>query len=281
MSSTLDSIWYVYGIVPGEFASGSLPEGLDDAGVAVERHGEFAALVSVLDGSAYGPERVEQSSGDVEWLSPRATAHDRVLTWASDHGAVVPLPMFSLFSGRDAVQAMLDSRSAQLSTTLARVRRGREYALRVYRVDAELLDVVPEMSPRLGELAAQAAAASPGQRYLLERKLDGEKRNELRSVTEQVVDDIVGQLAGHAVESVRSPIPRAAERSTGAGGGAGSGTMVLNAAFLVAASALEAFQRTLTSIVARHDRRGFRFDFTGPWPPYHFAQPSTADDGAL
>jgi len=273
MASTLDSIWYVYGIVPGEFSAGALPEGLDDSVVAVERRGDLAALVSVLDGASYAPERVEQSSGDVEWLSPRATAHDRVLTWASDHGAVVPLPMFSVFSGRDAVRAMLDERTTQLSTALTRVRRGREYALRVYRVDAELLDVIPEMSPRLRELAEQAAAASPGQRYLLERKLDGEKRGELRNVTQQVVDDIVELLGGHAVEAVLSSIPRAAERT------AGSGTMVLNAAFLVPPSALEAFQETLTAIVSRHDQRGFRFDFTGPWPPYHFTQTSTDDDG--
>jgi len=275
MSSTLESIWYVYGIVPGsaEFTNGALPEGLDDAGVAVERRGDLAALVSVLDGASYAPSTVEQSSGDVEWLSPRATAHDRVLTWASDRGAVVPLPMFSLFSGRDAVRAMLDDRSAQLSSALERVKRGREYALRVYRIDAELLDVIPEMSPRLRELAAQAGSASPGQRYLLERKLDGEKRVELRSVTQQVVDDIVEQLGRNAAETARSPIPRAADRTPA------TGTMVLNAAFLVAPSALEAFQRTLTSIVERHDQRGFRFDFTGPWPPYHFAHPSTADDG--
>jgi len=276
MSSTLESIWYVYGIVPGgaDFTSGALPEGLDDAGVAVERRGDLAALVSVLDGASYASSRVEESSGDVEWLSPRATAHDRVLTWASDRGAVVPLPMFSLFSGRDAVRTMLDDRSAQLSSALERVKRGREYALRVYRVDAELLDVIPEMSPRLRELAEQAGSASPGQRYLLERKLDGEKRGELRSVTQQVVDEIVEQLGRNAAESVRSPIPRAADRTPA------SGTMVLNAAFLVAPSAFEAFQRTLTSIVERHDQRGFRFDFTGPWPPYHFSQPSTADDGA-
>lgn len=278
MSSTLESIWYVYGIVPAELTSGSpsagVPEGLDDASVAVERRGDLAALVSVLDGASYSPSRVEESSGDVEWLSPRAMAHDRVLTWASDHAAVVPLPMFSLFSGRAAVHAMLDERSTQLSSALARVKRGREYALRVYRVDAELLDVIPEMSLRLRELALQAASASPGQRYLLERKLDGEKRGEVRNVTLQVVDDIVEQLGRHAVESVRSPIPRAAE------GTAASGTMVLNAAFLVAPMALEAFQRTLTSLVARRDHRGFRFDFTGPWPPYHFAHTSTADDDA-
>ena len=275
----LESIWYVYGIVPGEFTSGSLPEGLDDTRVALERRGDLAALVSILDGASYTPGRVEQSSGDVEWLSPRALAHDRVLTWASDRGAVVPLPMFSLFSGRDAVREMLDERSAQLSSALAKVKQGREYSLRVYRVDAELLDVLPEMSPRLRELAAQAASASPGQRYLLERKLDGEKRGELRSVTQQIVDAIVEQLDRNSVESIRSPIPRAADRSPGVGG-EGRGAMVLNASFLVASEALEEFQRTLTSIVSRYDQRGFRFDFTGPWPPYHFAQTSTADDGA-
>ena len=208
MPSTLDSIWYVYGIVPGEFASASLtlPEGLDDTHVAIERRGELAALVSVLDGAAYAPNRVEESSGEVDWLSPRAMAHDRVLTWASDRGAGVPLPMFSLLSGRDAVCAMLDERTAQLSSALAKVRQGREYSLRVYRVDAELLDVIPEMSPRLRELAAQAESASPGQRYLLERKLDGEKRGEVRTVTQELVDGIVEQLGRSALESVRSPM---------------------------------------------------------------------------
>jgi hypothetical protein len=278
MPSTLESIWYVYGIVPGEFASTSsalpLPEGLDDARVAVERRGEFAALVSVLDGASYAPDRIEQSSGEVDWLSPRAVAHDRVLTWASDRGAVVPFPMFSLFSGRDAVCEMLDERATQLSAALAKVKQGREYSLRVYRVDAELLEVIPEMSPRLMELAAQATSASPGQRYLLERKLDGEKRGEVRAVTQELVDRIVARLDRDAIESVRSPIPRTAERA------AGSGTMVLNASFLVAPAALGEFQKTLTSIVEQHDQRGFRFDFTGPWPPYHFAQTSTADDGA-
>jgi len=276
MPSTLHSIWYVYGIIPGEFASASvsLPEGLDDARVAVERRGELAALVSVLDGASYSPTRVEQSSGEVDWLSPRAVAHDRVLTWASDRGAVVPLPMFSLFSSRDAVCAMLDERAAQLSSALAKVKQGREYSLRVYRVDTELLEVIPEMSPRLRELTAQAASASPGQRYLLERKLDGEKRGEMRAMTQELVDQIVEQLDRHSVESMRSAIPRVADQA------AGSGTMVLNASFLVAPSALADFQNALTSIVEKHDHRGFRFDFTGPWPPYHFAQTSAADDGA-
>ncbi len=265
------SLWYVYGIVPEGLAASPLPSGLDDADVLLEREAGVAALVSKLDELSYGPERLERSSADVEWLSPRAVAHDRVLTWASDHGAVVPLPMFSLFSGPDAVRSMLRDRAPQLASTLTRVGRGREYALRVYRIDAELMAAIATLSPRLEDLAASAASASPGQRYLLERKLEGQKRAEVRGVTQEIVDDIVTELSEHALESVRSPIPRIADAADAVGE---RGTQVLNAAFLVAPRQLEAFQKTLTKLVGERGEQGFRFDFTGPWPPYHFASES-------
>jgi hypothetical protein len=271
-ASASNAIWYVYGIVPSEMPETTLPVGLDDTGVALERHEGIAAIVSVLDAKQYGPVALETNSGDVEWLSPRAVAHDRVLTWASDHGAVVPLPMFSLFSGQDAVRTMLSERSSQLASALAKVAKGREYALRIYRVDSELLGAVTSLSPRLSAMAETAVAASPGQRYLLERKLDGEKKSELRSLSQRIVEEIVAELTPHALSVVRSPIPRVADAET-----ATRGTMVLNAAFLVAPDQFEALQRTLTSLVARHGANGFRFDFTGPWPPYHFVNEPAHD----
>jgi len=273
-------IWYVYGIVPSAFSPMTLPSGLDDAQVTIERQSgaRAAALVSLLDGQRYAPPALEATSGDVEWLSPRAVAHDRVLTWASDLGTVVPLPMFSLFSGRDAVHAMLGERSSQLESALERLARGREYALRVYRVDRELLGAIASLSPQLAQLADMAKGASPGQRYLLERKLETEKKSELRAVTLQLVDDIVDELRMCSVDHVRSPIPRISDSDVGAS----RGVMVLNAAFFVAPDAFEAFQKTLTSLIERHAEHGLRFDFTGPWPPYHFAGTSeeAAHDGA-
>lgn len=277
-TNATESLWYVYGIVPARAAAGAAaPSGLDDEPVALEARDDVAALVSVLRGPDYEPARLEAKTGDIEWLSPRAMAHDRVLTWASDLGAVVPLPMFSLFSGRDAVQAMLRERREQVSSVLSRVEGAREYALRVYRVDAELLNAVVDLSPRLKELAETARAASPGQRYLLDRKLENEKKSELRAVTQRLTDDIVAALAPRARPSgvVRSPIPRVDASSASSASNAGEaraerGTMVLNAAFLVDRASFAEFQKTLTSLVEAHSAHGLRFDFTGPWPPYHF-----------
>ena len=263
-SSASNRVVYVYGIVPAATELSSVPDGIDDAPVETAHAGDLRALISHLDAARYGAAAVEDSSGDVEWLGPRAMAHDRVLTWASDRAPVVPFPMFSLFSGDAAVHDMLKARGSELSAAISRVARGREYALRVYRVDAELLASVATLSPRLTEMATSAASASPGQRYLLDRKLEAEKKAEMKVVSQQIVDEIAGELAANAIGVVRSPIPRVPEA------GASRGTMLLNAAFLVAPDALNDFQQTLTALIERHGSHGFRFDFTGPWPPYHF-----------
>jgi hypothetical protein len=122
-------------------------------------------------------------------------------------------------------------------------------------------------------MADSAAAAAPGQRYLLERKLEAEKKSEVRTVSQRIIDDIMTELGSHALRSARSPIPRIAGAD-----GAARGTMVLNAAFLIDPRGLHAFQAALTASVERYGQRGFRFDFTGPWPPYHFVNEDGHDE---
>ena len=182
-------IWYVYGVVPRAFDLAHAPGGLDDVPIELCEGGELAAIVSRLDGENYAPATLEQATEDVEWLAPRAVAHDRVLTWVSDHGPVVPLPIFSLFSGAPAVKGMLRERRAQLAAALVRAALGREYALRVYRVDSELAKSAAELSPKLALLRDAAAAARPGQRYLLERKLETERKNELHLIGARLARD--------------------------------------------------------------------------------------------
>ncbi|HKW45850.1 MAG TPA: GvpL/GvpF family gas vesicle protein [Gemmatimonadaceae bacterium] len=267
-------IWYVYGVVRAGFEVARAPGGLDDVAVELCSHRELAALVARLDGEQYAPETLERATEDVEWLAPRAVAHDRVLTWASDHGPVVPLPIFSLFSSATAVQKMLEDRREQLSGALERAGSGREYALRVYRIDAELTKSAADFSPRLAELRDAAASAAPGQRYLLERKLDTERKNELTSISARVSRDVVEALRPLAIDTTQNRIAARGARL-------GDAPLILDAAFLVAPEMLEQFQRELTDVVGRHAARGFRFDFTGPWPLYHFVQgPSahSADD---
>ena len=259
-------IWYLYGVVPSTLDVAHAPDGLEDAAVDRCVEGGVAALYSRLDSQRYSPAAIERATEDVEWLAPRAVAHDRVLTWVSDRGPVVPLPIFSLFSSEQAVRGMLRERSRQIDAALRRASAGREYALRVYRLDAELAAVATELSPRLAELQEAAVSATPGQRYLLERKLEGERKKELQVIGARVAREVVEALRPHAIEEAESRIAARSAR------GVADALLVLDAAFLIGPSTLPQFQLELTEIVSRHDGRGFRFDFTGPWPPYHFVQ---------
>jgi hypothetical protein len=262
----LTRLYYAYGIVPATATVSGAPTGIDDSEVALVASGDLGAIVSELDD--LDPDVIATMSGDMEWVAPRAKAHDLLLTWASDRGPVIPLPMFtSTFGSLDAVRAMLRDRASDLAPVLARVARGREYALRVYRVDAELKAALPKLNAEIAKLQAAADAATPGQRYLLQRKLDERAKEEIRATSQRIAGEIRDALASAALETATSPIPRVTADAPG--------TMILNAAFLIAPDGLRAFQEALTKIVNERQPDGFRFDFTGPWPAYHFA-PGTA-----
>ncbi|HEU5184490.1 MAG TPA: GvpL/GvpF family gas vesicle protein [Gemmatimonadaceae bacterium] len=258
-----DRVLYAYGVTPPTIDPGAAPAGIDGAAVRVIVAEDVAALVSSIDAEAYAPERVEELTEDVEWLAPRASAHDAVVTWASDRGAVVPLPIFTLFRNEARVTQMLRERGRELRAAMERVGAGEEFGLRIFRLDDVLARHVGALSPRLGALERQAGQANPGQRYLLERKLESERRDEMLKIGADVAREVFDVLTPLALESTVEPLP--AKRREDA-----AGVAVLNAFFLVRRGALAPFQEALTAIVRERAPHGFRFDFSGPWPPYHF-----------
>ena len=258
-----ERIIYLYGIVPASLSLDGAPVGLDDGPLELIRKGDVAALVSRLDSDTYPIDVVEARVGDVAWVGPRAVAHDQVLTWASEAGPVVPLPMFTLYREAGALDRMLAERGEKLSEVLERIGGAQEYAVRLFRLDDVLSSRLNELSPRLAELERAAKAASPGQRYLLGRKAESERAGEMRRIASGVAQQSFDALARHASAGARDPLPQRDGEL---------GTAVLNAFFLVERDGVDEFRRELTALVSKHEPNGFRYEFTGPWPPYHFVR---------
>ena len=262
-----DFVCYVYAVVPPATAVELAPTGIDGLPVDLVIERDVAALVGRVAASEYSA-NLDDRLADVAWLGPRATAHDAVMTWASDVGPVVPLPLLSLFRSDDAVREMLASRHDELQSLLARVARGREYGVRAFRVDDELRAVLGELSPTVAKLEGDvASAASPGQAYLLARKLDAARKDELRRVASSISNALYRDLVARSLDAAQDPLPKASAEQSGAA--------VLNASFLVAHDRLDDFRAAVTAFMRDHDRRGFRVEFTGPWPPYHFTRSAT------
>lgn len=261
-----EQVVYVYGVAAGSLNLSEAPPGVDDARVVAVEDDTLAALCSFVAARDYTGEPIESRAGDVEWVGPRATAHDSVLTWASDRVEVVPFTMFTLFSGTDAVRSMLRERRDSLSDALARVRGASEYTLRVFQSSEPIDDqALAESSPRIAELERLAAEATPGQRYLLERKLEKARRGERSRARASVAADVASTLAAHCSSVVRSQLPSSSDSDAGT-------RAVLDASFLVKRGDVDELRAALGGLVERYEPRGFRFEFTGPWPAYHFAR---------
>jgi hypothetical protein len=259
----IERLCYVYGVVGSSFETDTSPKGIDGGQVNLIPNGDVSALATSVAADDYSPERVEALTADVDWVSQRAMAHDRVLTWASDNGPVIPFPMWTLFRDSKAVKAMLAKRRAELADTFARVGDGREFIVRVY-VQADVLkERLSDHTSELSTLEAEAARATPGQKYLLERKMESIRRDAGRDVASRAAAEIHDALKAESMETVREqPVNSGAPRE--------QGRAILNASFLVKPARVVNFQEALTEMVRKYEPSGFRFDFTGPWPPYHF-----------
>lgn len=259
----IERLCYVYGVVPASINTSTAPKGIDQGDVSLIPNGEYAALATSVGADDYAPARVEALTADVDWVSQRASAHDRVLTWASDNSPVIPFPMWTLFRDAKAVKAMLSKRQQELRTTFTRLGSGREFIVRVY-VQAEVLrENLDTHVEELRDLEQESAKASPGQKYLLQRKIEERRREAGRDVAGKAAAEIFDSLKRASMETVREqPVNSGAPRE--------QGRAILNASFLVEPSRLVEFQRALTEMVSKYEASGFKFDFTGPWPPYHF-----------
>lgn len=262
---------YAYGLVAQGYDGSRLPDGLDDAPVEVLQAAACGVLVSRLPQSGYAPDVIERSTGDVSWLSPRAMAHDRVLTWAQEHGGVVPLPMFTMFGSDGALVKSMEDRAQAITRVFQSVAGADEFGLRIHRRDGQLLSAIDEIDPEIAALRKDAAGAAPGQRYLLERKIDERARGSMRAASQRIAREIYESLRAVARDAVARPLTPDANRS--------DVTLVLNGAFLVDRPRVTEFRAAVAAHMQQQEPRGLVFDFTGPWPPYNFVADAVSGDG--
>ncbi len=255
---------YLYGIVPAEAAEP--PDdlrGVEDSPVRLVRLGSLAAVVGDVPAEVYTEERLNERLGDVEWVGQRGLAHERVLTWFVDRGPLVPLSLFSLHRDDARVRERLEERSATVEQALQRVTGRREWGIKIWRDEQRLRAHLEERSEPVRALGREMASAPEGKRYLLSRKRETLEREEIRRLSAVTAQQAMQTLREVADDGVALPIP------PGAGNG-GSRTIVLHAAFLVAQTSLARFEEAVRTLAARDTEDGFDWEFTGPWPAYHF-----------
>ncbi|HUG39357.1 MAG TPA: GvpL/GvpF family gas vesicle protein [Longimicrobiales bacterium] len=254
------SVVYLYGFVPERAA---LPDGgllgVGDAPVELVALDGFAAAIGRPDPALYAAAPLEARSTDMAWMAEQGLRHEQVVAWFVDHSTILPSRLLTLFSSDDALRQAVRERGG-IAAELERFAGTREWDLKVGWDAAVLAEHLGEVSEDIAALDRDIAAATPGKRFLLQRKRDDLARTEGRAVARRLATELLEELRARARDSVILPPPP------------DGSPIVLNAALLIpAAVEADALERAATA----RDRLaglGVTVAFTGPWAPYRFTE---------
>lgn len=248
--TTSPDLCYVYCAVdgrPARLPAARMPEGGPARIVAVDD--AVTLVVASVPAHTYAADVLEPRLADLDWVSAAGAEHHQVVDALAEQGAsVLPFRLFSLFSSDAAAVATLASRLGEMRRAFDRIRGRQEWVLRIGAPDPA----------RLETDAATSRAVSSGTNFLQAKA--AAKREAAARMT-RVKEDTAA-----AFEALEQLADAARSRDVD-----GAGRLLLDAAFLVPPSRVEALREVLTRNAARLLRDGCRVSLTGPWPPYSFA----------
>jgi hypothetical protein len=210
--------------------------------------------VSSVPARDYDAAAVRRGLQEIDWLAPRALAHEAVVEHFLRAPALLPMPVFTLFtSDRRAVEYVEGSRE-RIERLLAGVERRVEWVLRL-NWDAQAA----------ARTMAQHCAAAPSGVAYLARKRDLRDTGSARLATARAE-------AGRVFDALASAAVDARRRGPSAAETAACSRLLLDASFLVSSRRASAFRAALHRRTRELGEAGIAVSLTGPWPPYDFVR---------
>lgn len=227
-------------------------------------HGDMVALVSDVSLAEFDLDTLGERLQSRSWLEMLAIGHQRVMTALFDSYTLLPLKICTLYTDEERIYDLLTANRTLFAATLDRLEGTSEWGVKLYCDQAALAAWVEQGAPQLRQLATMTAAASPGARYMLEKRL--------KRAAEQLADEL-SRSETQAVAARLTEVTRAAQRNQPqpiSVHGHGD-EMVLNGTYLLGDEELPVFMAALDDMREHYGPRGFSFELTGPWPAYSFS----------
>jgi Gas vesicle synthesis protein GvpL/GvpF len=221
----------------------------------------LSAVVSRVSLGEFGEEALRRNFEDMDWLERTARAHQAVLGRVLEQtSAMVPMRLCTIFDDDEHVRKMLERERDVLVDALERVRDRSEWSVKVL-ADSQAIDAAARASGGHDQPPPDARGA--GHAYVARKQEERSLRDRGQALLAAATEDIHTRLSQDA-EAVNLLPPQRSELS------GRSGTMVLNGAYLVHRSRVEAFAAAVDQLRERHRDLRLDVELGGPWAPYNF-----------
>jgi hypothetical protein len=261
--------YYVYCIAESSAAAhlpaDSLPAAIeDDSSLEWVSVNTLAALVSRVSRATYSEDSLTEHLTDATWTAIRAMRHETVVEYVAKRISVIPLRFGTIYLERAGIEQMLAAKAREFEEIIEHLRGREEWGVNVYCDRAVLMSSITTVSPVLREMVERAEKASPGQSYLMQKKIDTLKVDEARTAVNLVVEQIEAKLKEQSDDARRLRILKVETTE--------HGELKAKFAFLVKRSEFEEFRDAAERLAQEHQTAGIRLELTGPWPVYNFIE---------
>jgi Gas vesicle synthesis protein GvpL/GvpF len=226
-----------------------MPGGHELRAIEVGEH--LWAIVQSVPKAGYGETALARGLQNLDWVGPRAMAHERVIEMFLSAPALLPMHLFTLFTSDDRVVHHVHSDGARIRRLLKRVEGKLEWGLRLTFDEKAVRANVSKRPVRSGT-------------EFLARKRD------VLDVTRARVKE--ARSEADRVYKSMSRLAAAAQRRTSLERAAPGSRLLLDAAFLVPVAKSGAFRSAVRRQMRDVRAVGITVSLTGPWPPYNFVE---------
>jgi hypothetical protein len=253
-----EELRYLYAVANANakaaIASANL-RGIEGSPVEAVVEGRLLGVTSVVPATDYEEGPLNEWMQDLEWLAPRAAAHQEVNGKLLDlTSGMIPLSFGAIYRGTDGVRKLLRSRAEDLADRLRAVEGRAEWIVSIEREGANA-----PAGDAVRALDAEIAAAPPGRAFLL-----GKRRDEVVREERRMRDVAIAEEAWATIEATAERVYR--EQLID------DPTAMAVARFSVLAP--RAREVELGDVVRRLGAtgtlQGYRVRLSGPWPAYRF-----------
>lgn len=261
--------YYVYCIAESAAAAQlpatSLPAAIEDESkLEWVVSNDLAALSSTVPRASYSEDSLAEHLSDASWTAVRAMRHETVMEYVARRASVVPLRFGTIYLERAGVERMLEEKRRELAQIIDRLRGREEWGVNVYCDQTTLMSSITAVSPVLRDLVERAAQASPGQSYLMQKKIETLKVDEVRAALTRIIDEIEQELSQQSEDAKRLRVLKVEATEYG--------ELKAKFAFLIKRVDFETFRDAAERLAQTHQATGVRLELTGPWPAYNFTR---------
>lgn len=243
---------------------------LPPLGPASRRAPRHWLIVSSVPERVYGESALQRGLQRLQWVGPRAIAHEAVVEHFLTSAAVLPMQLFTLFMGDARAIEHVVGDGRRIAGILSRIERQHEWGLRLtWDPGAALKEVDRAHAARPHQSAPEASEGGkargrkmPSGADYLARKRDVLDVTRVRLKRARVDADRLYRAVSREASDAR--------RRTAIEQAAPGSRLLLDAAFLVPARRTGAFRAAVRRSARTLKGSGIAVSLTGPWPAYNF-----------